>query len=379
MDFNFTDEQNMLRDSIAKFVAAEYDFDKRRAMLKSEDAWKKNWATFAELGLMAAPLPEEHGGLGGGPIDVLVVMEEFGKGLVVEPYVQTVVIAAGLINRAGTDAQKGEHLPAIASGERIFAPAYAEPKGRFNLADLATTAKKQGAGYVLNGHKAVVIGAPQADHFVVSARTAGGQRDAQGVTLFIVPKAAAGVSTRDYPTVDGFRASEVYFENVALGAEHVLGVVDGGLPQLEQAADEAIAALCAEAVGCMRMMHAQTLEYAKQRKQFGVPIASFQVLQHRMVDMFMATEQSVSLAYMAALKMGESAEERAKAASAAKVQIGKAGRFCGQAAVQIHGGMGVTEEMRVGHYFKRVTMIDAQFGNVDHHLKRYSALTVEAA
>jgi hypothetical protein len=379
MDFNFTDEQNMLRDSIAKFVAAEYDFDKRRAMLKSEDAWKKNWATFAELGLMAAPLPEEHGGLGGGPIDVLVVMEEFGKGLVVEPYVQTVVIAGGLINRAGTDAQKSEHLPAIASGERIFAPAYAEPKGRFNLADLATTAKKQGAGYVLNGHKAVVIGAPQADHFVVSARTAGAQRDAQGVTLFIVPKAAAGVSTRDYPTVDGFRASEVYFENVALGAEHVLGAVDGGLPQLEQAADEAIAALCAEAVGCMRMMHAQTLDYAKQRKQFGVPIATFQVLQHRMVDMFMATEQSVSLAYMAALKMGESAEERAKAASAAKVQIGKAGRFCGQAAVQIHGGMGVTEEMRVGHYFKRVTMIDAQFGNVDHHLKRYSALTVEAA
>ncbi|MBI1250990.1 MAG: pimeloyl-CoA dehydrogenase small subunit [Alphaproteobacteria bacterium] len=379
MDFNFTDEQNMLRDSISRFIASEYDFDKRRAMLKSDEAGKKHWAAFAEMGLMAAPLPEAHGGLGGGPIDVLVVMEEFGKGLVVEPYVQTVVIGGGMLARSGTAAQKEEHLPAIASGERIIAFAYAEPKGRFNLADLATNAKKQGAGYVLNGHKAVVVGAPHADHLLVSARTSGGQRDANGVTVFLVPKGAQGVSTRDYPTVDGFRASEVYFENVALGAEHVVGAVDAGLPIVEQAADEAIAALCAEAVGCMREMHSQTLEYAKQRKQFGVPIASFQVLQHRMVDMFMAAEQSVSMAYMAALKIGESADERAKAAAAAKVQIGKAGRFVGQSAVQIHGGMGVTDEMKVGHYFKRVTMIDAQFGNVDHHLKRYSALTLEAA
>ncbi|NWG52830.1 MAG: acyl-CoA dehydrogenase family protein [Hydrogenophilaceae bacterium] len=378
MDFNFTDEQNMLRDSIAKFVAADYDFDKRREMLKSADAWKKNWATFAEMGLLMAPIPEAHGGLGGGPIDVLVVMEEFGKGLVVEPYLQTAVIGAGFLKYAGSEAQKGEHLPAIGSGERVIAFAYAEPKGRYNLADLTTTAKKDKSGYTLNGHKAVVIGAPQADHLIVTARTAGGQRDAKGVSVFIVPKNAKGVTTRDYPTIDGFRASEVYFENVSLGADALIGPADEALPLIERVSDEAIAGLAAEAVGCMRQMHALTLDYAKQRKQFGVPIASFQVLQHRMVDMFMATEQSVSMAYMAALKMGEAAEERARAAAGAKVQIGRAGRFVGQAAVQIHGGMGVTDEMKVGHYFKRVTMIDAQFGNVDHHLKRYADLSIAA-
>jgi hypothetical protein len=380
MDFNFTDEQTMLRDSIAKFVAAEYDFDKRKAILQSADGWsKKAWGTFAELGLMAAPLPEEYGGLGGGAVDTLVIMEEFGKGLVVEPWLQTVVIGGGFLRHGGSEAQKQEHLTAIASGEKVVAFAYAEPKGRYNLADLTTTAKKDGAGYVLNGHKGVVIGAPQADTLIVTARTAGGQRDAKGVSVFIVPKKAKGVTTRDYATIDGFRASEVYFENVSVGADALIGPADNALPLVEQVTDEAIAGLCAEAVGTFRLMHSLTLEYARQRKQFGVPIGSFQVLQHRMVDMFMATEQSISMAYMATLKLGESAEERAKAVSAAKTQIGKSGRFIGQAAVQIHGGMGVTEEMRVGHYFKRATMIDAQFGNVDHHVKRFTNLSMPQA
>jgi hypothetical protein len=379
MDFNFTDEQSMLRDSIAKFIAAEYDFDKRRAIIKG-DGWSKTaWSTYAELGLMAAPLPEEYGGLGGGAIDTLVIMEEFGKGLVIEPWMQTVVCAGGFLKHAGSKAQKEEHLNAIAGGERIFAFAYAEPKGRYNLADLATTAKKEGAGYTLNGHKAVVIGAPVADWLVVTARTAGGQRDAKGVSVFLIPKNAKGVTTRDYATIDGFKASEVYFENVSVGADHLIGAADGALPLVEQVVDEAIAALAAEAVGTFRLMHSLTLEYARQRKQFGVPIGSFQVLQHRMVDMFMAVEQSVSMAYMATLKLGESANERAQAASAAKVQIGKAGRFIGQSAVQIHGGMGVTDEMRVGHYFKRATMIDAQFGNVDHHLNRFTRLSMPEA
>jgi pimeloyl-CoA dehydrogenase small subunit len=380
MDFNFTDEQSMLRDSIAKFVAAEYDFDKRRAILNSPDGWsKKAWATFAELGLMAAPLPEAYGGLGGGPIDTLVIMEEFGKGLVVEPWLQTVVIGGGFLKHAGSEGQKQEHLNAIATGERIVAFAYAEPKGRYTLADLATTAKKDVGGYTINGHKAVVIGGPQADHFIVTARTAGGQRDAKGVSVFIVPKAAKGVTTRDYATIDGFRASEVYFENVSVGADALIGQADNALPLVEQVTDEAVAALCAEAVGTFRLMHSLTLEYARQRKQFGVTIGSFQVLQHRMVDMFMATEQSISMAYMATLKLDESDAERAKAVSAAKVQIGKSGRFIGQSAVQIHGGMGVTDEMRVGHYFKRATMIDAQFGNVDHHLKRFTGLSMPEA
>lgn len=372
MDFNFSDEQNMLRDSIAKFAAAEYEFEKRRAALKSEDGWKKNWAAFAELGLLAAPLPEEYGGLGGGPVDVMVVMEEFGKALVVEPYLQTVVLGGGFLKHAGSSAQKDEHLNAIAAGERIISFAYAEPQGRYTLSDLTTTAKKDGKGYVLNGHKAVAIGAPQADHFIVTARTGGSQRDAKGVSVFIVPKNAKGVTTRDYTTVDAFRASDVYFENVALGAEHL--IKEDALPLVEQVIDEGIAGLCAEATGAMKQMHALTLEYARGRKQFGVPIASFQVLQHRMVDMFNETELASSMTYMVTLKLDAPAQERARAAAAAKVQIGKSGRFVGQGAIQVHGGMGMTDEMKVGHYFKRATIIDTQFGNVDHHLKRYVAL-----
>jgi alkylation response protein AidB-like acyl-CoA dehydrogenase len=379
MDFNFTEEQTLLRDSIAKLAASEYEFEKRRAALKSADGWKRNWQLFAELGLMAAPLPEAHGGLGGGPIDLMVVMEEFGRALVVEPYLQTVVLAGGLVQALGSAAQKEEHLGAIATGERVAAFAYAEPQGRYALNDLKTSARKDGAGFVLNGHKAVVIGAPQADHLVVTARTGGAQRDAKGVSAFIVPKAAKGVTTRDYTTIDAFRASEVYFENVALGAEHLLGGEGEALGAVEEACDHAIAALCAEAVGSMREMHAQTLDYAKNRKQFGVPIATFQVLQHRMVDMFTALEQAVSMTYMVTLKLDSGARERAKAASAAKVQIGKAGRFVGQSAIQIHGGMGMTDEMKVGHYFKRATMIDSQFGNVDYHLKRFAALSAADA
>jgi alkylation response protein AidB-like acyl-CoA dehydrogenase len=379
MNFDYSDEQNMLRDSIAKWAAGQYDFDKRRAALASEDAWKSNWQTFAELGLLAAPLPEDFGGLGGGPLDVSIIAEEFGKALVVEPFVPTAVLGAGAVKYAGSQAQKEEHLNKIAAGECIVSFAQAEPKSRWALNDVSTTAKKDGAGYVLNGHKAVAFGAPQACHLLVSARTAGSQRDAKGVSLFLIPKSLKGVSTRDYPTMDGTRAAEVYLENVAVGAEHLLGPADGALPLIERIVDEANAAYCAEAVGCMRMMAQLTQEYAKTRKQFGRPIAEFQVLQHRMVDMFMAAEESYSIALRATLKLGEGDEERAKAVSAAKVSVGRHARFVGQAAVQIHGGMGVTDEMRVGHYFKRVTMLDATFGNVDHHLKRYTTLSAKAA
>jgi alkylation response protein AidB-like acyl-CoA dehydrogenase len=378
MNFDYTDEQNMLRESIAKWAAGQYDFDKRREALKSDDGWKKNWSTFAELGLLAAPLPEEFGGLSGGPIDVGVVAEEFGKALVVEPYVPTVVIGGGALTYAGDAAQKDEHLNAIAGGERVIAFAQAEPKSRWALNDVTTTAKKDGGGYVISGQKAVVIGAPQADMLLVSARTGGKQRDAKGVSLFLVAKSAKGVSTRDYPTMDGTRAAEVYLENVSLGADALLGD-DAALPLIERLVDEANTAYCHEAVGCMRMMTDLTREYAKQRKQFGRAIAEFQVLQHRLVDMFMATEESVSIALFATLKLGEDVAERASAVSAAKVSIGRAARFVGQAAVQTHGGMGVTEEMRVGHYFKRTTMLDSTFGNVDYHLKRYAALSAKAA
>jgi len=253
--------------------------------------------------------------------------------------------------------------------------AFAEPKGRYNLADLTTTAKKQGAGYVLNGQKAVVLGGPWADTLVVTARTAGGQRDRNGVSVFLVDKKAKGVTTRDYPTVDSLRASEITFENVELPSSALIGSADNGLPLVEKVVDEAIAAICAEATGAMKVLVDATVEYSKTRKQFGVPIGKFQALQHRMVDMFVQYEQSVSITLMVTLKLGESDAERAKAASAAKVTIGKAGRYVGQQAVQVHGGIGMTDELNVGHYFKRLTLIDTLFGNTDHHLKRFAALS----
>ena len=374
MDFSFSEEQTLLRNSVQSFLQDKYDFDTRRKVVASDEGWRPEiWKEFAELGLLAAPFPEEMGGFGGGAIDAMIVMEELGRHLVVEPYVETVILAGGLLRDAGSKAQQEEHLPGLVGGEAVWTLAYAEPQGRYNLADLTTTAKKEGDGYVIDGYKAVVLAAPWADKLIVSTRTGGGQRDRDGVSLFIVDKKAAGVSTRDYPTVDGRRASEVTLEGVKVGADALIGGEGQGLPHLEKATDNAIAALCAEAIGGMKELNEATVEYCKTRKQFGVPIGKFQVLQHRMVDMFMAYEQSVSMTYMVNLKVDEDDAARRKAASGAKVQIGKAGRFVGQQAVQLHGGMGMTDELNVGHYFKRLTMIDTQFGGVDHHLKRYSS------
>jgi pimeloyl-CoA dehydrogenase small subunit len=376
MDFSFTSEQDMLRDTVAKLVAQQYDFDTRRKVAKSEAGWRPEmWSQFAELGLLGAPFTEAEGGFGTGPIEAMIISEEFGKGLVIEPFLQTVVIGGNFFRHGGTDAQKEEHIAGIIGGETRFAFAYSEPKSRFDLNDVSTTAKKEGAGYTLNGHKAVVLGAPFATHLIVTARTSGGQRDNKGVSVFIVPKGAKGVTTRDYPTVDGLRASEVYFENVSVGADALVGAADNGLPLVEKVVDNAIAALCAEAVGCFKVLNEATISYAKQRKQFGQPIANFQVLQHRMVDMFMAAEQATSMTYMVTLKLDEAEKARKQAASAAKVQIGKAGKLISQDAVQIHGGMGMTDELNVGHFFKRVTMIESQFGNTDWHLRRYTELS----
>ncbi|HEY4344996.1 MAG TPA: acyl-CoA dehydrogenase family protein [Parvibaculum sp.] len=373
MDFSFTEEQTLLRNSVQSLLADKYDFDTRRKIVKSADGWNPAmWKQFADLGLLAAPFSEELGGLGGGSIETMILMEEFGRHLVVEPFVETVVLAGGFLREGASKAQQDAHIPGIVDGSTVWAFAYAEPQGRYNLADLVTTAKKDGAGYTLNGYKAVVLGAPWAQKLIVTARTSGGQRDRDGVSVFIVDKSAPGVSTRDYPTVDGRRASEITFENVKVGADALIGAEGKGLPLVEKVTDQAIAALSAEAVGCMGELNKATVEYCKTRKQFGVPIGKFQVLQHRMVDMFMAYEQSVSMTYMVNLKLEENEAERVKAAAGAKVQIGKAGRFVGQQSVQLHGGMGMTDELSVGHYFKRLTMIDTQFGNVDHQLKRYS-------
>ncbi len=375
MDFSFSEEQTLLRNMVQSFVQDNYDFDKRTKIVKSENGWsKENWQQFAELGLLAAPFSEEFGGLDGGPIETMIIMEEFGRGLVVEPYLPTVVLCGGILNRHASADQKNTYLPGLIGGENVWSLAYAEPQSRFNLADVLTSAKKDGDGYVLNGAKAVVIGAPWADKLIVSARVSGDQRDTSGLALFVVDKASAGVSTQDYPTVDGGRASEVIFENVKVDASAMIGAEGAGFAILEEAIDFGIGALCGEAIGQMKCLHDATVEYCKTRKQFGTPIGSFQVLQHRMVDMFMEYEQSVSMTYMVNMKLTEDQKSRAKAASGAKVQIGKSGRFVGQQAVQLHGGMGMTEELNVGHYFKRLTMIDTQFGNVDHHLRRFAAV-----
>ena len=380
MDFNFTEEQSMVRDTVASFLQDKYDFETRRKIVASESGWRADyWQAFAEeLGILGASFSEELGGLGGGAIDNMIIIEEFGKALVIEPYLGTVVIGGGFMKHSGY-ANAASVIEGIVAGTTTIAFAYAEPQGRYTWSDLKTTAKKDGSGWILNGHKAVVIGAPFASHLVVTARTGGSQREASGVSVFLIDKSLPGVVTRDYPTVDGGRASEVYFENVSIPADALIGEEGAGLPLVEKVIDEATAASLAEGVGVLRKLHEGTLDYAKQRKQFGRAIADFQVLQHRMVDMFIELEQSVSMTYMSTIKLEESDAERAKAVSAAKVRIGRALKFVGQNAIQIHGGMGMTDELAIGHYFKRGTIIEGLFGSVDHHLRRYEGLSFGAA
>ncbi|MGC6471958.1 MAG: acyl-CoA dehydrogenase family protein [Parvibaculales bacterium] len=375
MDFAFTEEQTLLRNMVQTLVADNYEFEKRMQIVRSESGMSlENWAKFAELGLLAAPFSEEQGGFGGGAVDAMLVMEEFGRGLVMEPYVPTVVLCGGLLDRHGSDEQKEAHIPSIIDGSAIWALAYSEAQSRYDAANVSVSAKKDGDDYVLNGHKAVVIAGPWASHLIVSARTSGERSDQAGITLFIVDKSADGIATQDFDTVDGGRASDITFENVKVPASAVIGKVDGGFALLDEALDYGTAAVCAEAVGAMKAATQGTIEYTRTRKQFGQPIGQFQVLQHRMVDMMGEGEHATSITYMAHMKIVLGEDERRMAVSAAKSYIGKAGRFVGQHAVHIHGGMGVTEELNIGHYFKRLTTINIQFGDEDHHLKRFSAL-----
>lgn len=374
MDFSFTEEQMLLQDSIQRFIQNDYPFDQRQKTIKSGEGYsKENWQTFADLGWLALPFKEENGGLDGTPIETMILMEEFGKGLVVEPYLSTIILAGGLLERGGSADHKQTLLAEVMAGEKLGAFAFVEPQSRFNLSNVITKAEKSGKGFEINGFKGVVLGGPSADFLIVPARTSGEQQDESGITLFLVDSGAKGVSRRDYPTVDGLRASEITFEQVLVDAEAVIGEIDMGYELMESVVDQAILAVGAEAVGAMEVLYKATVEYCKTREQFGQPIGKFQVLQHRMVDMFMEHEQSKSVMYMAAMRMaeGESSEAR-KAVSALKVQVGKSGRFVGQNAIQLHGGMGMTDELNVGHYFKRLTIIDTLFGNVDYHLKRYA-------
>ncbi len=372
MQFAFTDEQKLLADSVARFVTRDYPFEARRKLMAGDEGWSRDtWKTFAELGWLAAPFTEAQGGLGGGPVEAAIVMEGFGKGLVLEPYLPTVVLGGGLLAAGG----RRDLLAALTEGNLQVSLAWIEPKARFDLGHVETRAARTNGGFSLSGQKGVAFNAGAADWIVVPARTAGGVKDARGITLFLVPKGAKGLTLRPYRTVDGMRAAEVTLENVALGSDAVLGEVDWGHPLLEGAIDRGIAAVCAEAAGIMAHIVAATRDYLKTRKQFGVPLASFQVLQHRSVDMYVLSEQASSMAYRAAvLADAREPAERQRAASAAKAWIGKAGRKVGQEAIQMHGGMGMTDEMPVSHYFKRLTMIDTLFGDHRFHRRRFATL-----
>ena len=371
MDFSYNEIQAMLDDSVEKFIANDYDFDTRQKYAASERGFSPEvWQTFAELGWTSVPFSDEDGGFGGGPADLMVLMLRFGKGLVVEPYLANIVLAGGILRRAASNEQKARWLHPIIAGELQSALAYAEPQGRYDIADVRTTASADGDGWVISGSKGVVFNGGNAELLIVSARTAGKQNDEDGITLFAIPADSDGLSIRSYPTVDGQQAAEISLDNVAVDAASVIGEPGKGFAVLDATIDDATLAVCAEAVGIMQIMTDKTVEYSKDRMQFGVPIGSFQALQHRMVDMFTDCEQSYSLLLWATMLAGQGDAGAKRAISSIKYQVGSVGRKVGQEAVQIHGGMGVSWEVDIAHYFKRLTTIDQVFGNADWHLDR---------
>ncbi len=374
MDFSYSEIQQALQDSLRRFLAKEYDFEKRRHISRSAAGYsKEHWKALAELGVLGLGVPEAHGGMGGSPVDTMLVMESFGRAMVLEPYLPTVVLCGGLVRDLGSEAQQAAVLPAIAMGELILAFAHYEQGSRYALESVTTQAKRAGDGYVLTGAKSVVLAGAQADKLIVSARTAGGVRDGAGVSLFLVDREAPGVTVHGYVTQDGGRAAEVKLADVRVGADALLGQEGAALPAIERAVDLGIAPLCAEPVGAMNALLETTREYLKTRKQFGVPIGKFQALQHRMADMLIATEQARSMAIVAAVKVqSEGAAERRRMVSSAKALVGQSARYVGQQAVQLHGGMGVTDELAAAHLFKRLTVINITFGDVDHHLAQVS-------
>ena len=374
MDFSFNEIQAMLDDSIEKFIANDYDFETRQKYAASERGYSPEvWQTFAELGWTSVPFSEEDGGFGGGPADLMVLMLRFGKGLVVEPYLANIVLAGGVLRRAASAGQKEKWLHPIIAGELQAALAYAEPHSRYNLADTRTTATADGDGWLLSGSKGVVFNGGNAELLIVPARTAGEQSDEDGITLFAVPADSDGLRVRSYPTVDGQQAAEISLDNVPVDGAAVIGEPGKGFAALDAAIDDATLAVCAEAVGIMQIMTDKTVEYSKDRMQFGVPIGSFQALQHRMVEMFTDCEQSYSLLLWATMLAAQKDADAKRAISSIKYQVGAVGRKVGQEAVQIHGGMGVSWEVDIAHYFKRLTTIDQIFGNADWHLDRLAS------
>ncbi|SPP97621.1 acyl-CoA dehydrogenase family protein [Bradyrhizobium vignae] len=375
MDIQFTEEQELLRSSVQRLLRDQYDFEARRKIVASEEGFSRTqWEAFAELGLLAAPFSENAGGLGGGPLSTMIIMHEFGRHLVVEPFLETVVLAGSLIEHAGTPEQQQAFIPGIVDGNKIWALAWTEKVSRFDFADVTTTARREGNDYVLSGTKTMVIAAPWADYLIVSARTSGDDRDRAGVSLFVVDRRAAGLDLQSFKTIDGRRAAEISLREVR---GQLLGREGKGVALLEAGRDRAIAALCAEAVGAIGELNSATLDYSKTRKQFGTTIGSFQVLQHRMVDMFIAHQEALSLMQHLSLNLS-AGDGLSRLASGAKSKIGYAAKFVADQAVQLHGGMGMTDEFNVGHYFKRISSINIQFGDPAFHVLRYAQLDAAA-
>jgi alkylation response protein AidB-like acyl-CoA dehydrogenase len=389
VDFNFSNEQTALRETLQRFIDREYDFQRRRELAQSALGYSaEGWARFAEFGLLSLPYPEEFGGFGGNAVDVMLVMELIGRGLLLEPFLSTVVMCGGLIRDAGSAPVKRSLLPRIGSGEIKLALACYEATGRYDLSQVnCTAAPGSGGGWRLTGQKTVVLDAPSADYFLVSARGgtgvsgaaangagANGAGDPRDISLFLVGREAKGVSLLAYPTQSGGRAADLRLDDVWLGPDALIGAAGEGLTIVERAVDSGAAALCAEAVGIIAALNEATLNYLKTRKQFGVPIGKFQALQHRMADMFIAAEQARSMAILAAVYAdSEDAAERRRSVSAAKAYIGQAARLVGQQSVQLHGAMGVVDDVIVSHYFKRLTMIELTLGDTDFHLGRFSS------
>jgi alkylation response protein AidB-like acyl-CoA dehydrogenase len=375
LDFRLTEDHRLLAETVERLVREQYGFEVRRAAIASEAGWNREfWAQLAELGILGAPLPEQAGGLGGAALATMLVMRAFGAGLVVAPYLSTIVCAATLIARVGSSAQRQSHLPAIIRGEQIFAFACGEAGDRGILRNIRTTAVRDGSRYRITGRKALVIGAPWADWIIVIAHLAGARTAPGMLGAFIVSPQAKGLTARPARTIDGGLASEITLEDVTVGAESLLGPANGVSSEIEQVVDEAIVALCAEASGAVDALLTLTVEYSKVRKQFGQPIGSFQVLQHRMVDMLVGREQADAIVHRASLCLSADTRTRQQAASACKAQVGRIGTQVAQAAVQTHGGIGTTEEAAVSHYFRRLAVINMQFGSVDDHVTRYADL-----
>ena len=381
MDFSLSEEQKLLKDSVGRFLEKNYSMELRQSMVNDRQAMSGAvWESFAELGLLGVPFSEKYGGFGGGGIEAMLVMEEIGKNLVIEPYLSTVILAGGLVNLGGADWQKQIIIPGIIDGSMLLSFAHMEADSRFSLGDVRTTAKLDGSNWVLEGQKSMVLHGPVAEKLIVSARTSGDSNDEKGVTLFIVECDDENLGGHEYPLFDGTRALDVQFKGVRVGPESVIGQLGNAMPLIEEVVDYAMAAVCAEAVGVMERTHQMTLEYLKTREQFGVPIARFQALQHRAVDMFIKVEQARSMAILASGSLdSDDSFDRRRSVIAAKEYIGRVGREVGQEAVQLHGGMGMTQEMAVGHYFKRLEAIDIMFGNSSHQRAQFAKLKESVA